>query len=133
METIFVDTSAWYAIFDTDDSNHLSAVSQKDKIAFPLVTTNFVIDETITLITKNLGAHTAYKIGNELLTEHFAKIVRISLEDEKEALEIIRKYSDKKFGFTDCTSFVIMEKSNIKTAFSFDIHFKQYGKFTIIP
>ena len=75
----------------------------------------------------------AYKIGNELLTEHLSRVIRISPEDENKALEIIGAYADKKFSFTDCTSFVIMEKLNIKTAFSFDIHFKQYGKFTIIP
>ena len=133
MDFIFIDTSALYAYFDQSDSNHSNAFSQIQKIQIPLVTTNYVVDETITLLARNLGVHIAYKIGTDLLNEHFAKIVSILLDDEKNALEILNKYVDKKISFTDCTSFVIMEKLNIKTAFSFDKHFRQYGKFTVSP
>jgi len=41
-------------------------------------------------------------------------------------------YNDKDFSFTDCTSFALMERLKIKTAFSFDAHFTQYG-FIRIP
>ncbi|OIO74457.1 MAG: hypothetical protein AUJ85_05580 [Elusimicrobia bacterium CG1_02_37_114] len=133
MEIIFVDTSAMYAYFDKSDNEHAITISQIQEIQIPLVTTNYVIDETITLLARNLGTHLAYKIGTDLLNEYFAKIIRVSLDDEKNALEILHKYSDKKFSFTDCISFAIMEKMKIKSAFSFDEHFKQYGKFIIIP
>jgi predicted nucleic acid-binding protein len=39
----------------------------------------------------------------------------------------------KEFSFTDCTSFALMERMRITTAFAFDIHFHQYGRFTILP
>jgi len=39
----------------------------------------------------------------------------------------------KEFSFTDCTSFALMERMRITTAFAFDIHFRQYGRFTIVP
>ena len=34
---------------------------------------------------------------------------------------------------TSCTSFAIMERLKIDTAFVFDDHFIQYGKFIVIP
>lgn len=133
METIFIDTSAWYAYFSNIDHKHPIAISQFELIDIPLLTTDYIINETITLISKRLNPHLAYKVGNDLLSQRFAQIVQVSLDDANSALEILYKYSDKKFSFTDCVSFVVMEKLKIKTAFAFDEHFKQYGKFVIIP
>jgi predicted nucleic acid-binding protein len=48
------------------------------------------------------------------------------------ALKLIKERPDKKWSFTDCTSFVIMSQLNIKEAFAFDKNFKQAG-FTMIP
>ncbi len=133
MEFIFVDTSVLYAYFDKSDRDHSMAALQIQEAQIPLITTNYIIDETITLLARNLGARLAYKIGSDLLKECFAKIIRVSLDDEKKALEILHKYSDKKLSFTDCLSFVIMENLKIETAFTFDEHFRQYGKFIVLP
>ena len=45
---------------------------------------------------------------------------------------IFEQYEDKGFSFTDCTSFALMERLEINTAFVFDDHFVQYGKFVIL-
>ena len=47
--------------------------------------------------------------------------------DEKKAKEIIQRYTDKEFSYTDATSFSVMERLGITSAFAFDIQFKQYG------
>ena len=41
--------------------------------------------------------------------------------------QIIFQYSDKDFSLTDATSFAVMERLRIGTAFSYDRHFAQYG------
>jgi len=41
--------------------------------------------------------------------------------------ELYQKYKDKKFSFTDVTSFSIMKDLNIKKAFAFDREFIQAG------
>lgn len=133
MKPIFVDTSVWYAYFSHLDHNHSIAVSQIEKINVPLVTSDYVIDETITLVSRRVSARLSYEIGNDLLNERFAKIIQVTIEDAKNALKILAKYADKEFSFTDCVSFVLMEKLGIETALSFDIHFEQYGKFIILP
>ncbi|SHF68103.1 PIN domain-containing protein [Desulfofundulus australicus DSM 11792] len=45
--------------------------------------------------------------------------------------EIIKKYRDKDFSFTDATSFAVMYRYGINLAFTFDRHFKQYGFETV--
>jgi uncharacterized protein len=57
--------------------------------------------------------------------------VRVRANDEERARQIIFQYDDKDFSFTDAISFAIMERLNLKLAFSFDRHFAQYGFTTL--
>jgi predicted nucleic acid-binding protein len=54
-------------------------------------------------------------------------IVRVTEADEERALALIGRYRDKDFTITDATSFVVMERLSIATAFTFDDDFRQYG------
>ena len=49
------------------------------------------------------------------------------MADEKRAKEIIARYKDKTFSYTDATSFALMERLGLEAAFAFDAHFRQYG------
>ncbi len=57
----------------------------------------------------------------------------MSPEDEEFAWRIFRRYDDKAFNFTDCTSFALMDRLDIMMVFTFDQHFEQYGKFICLP
>ncbi|MBF0336470.1 MAG: type II toxin-antitoxin system VapC family toxin [Nitrospirae bacterium] len=48
-------------------------------------------------------------------------------ELQKEAWGYFKKYSDKIYSFTDCTSFVLMKEKNILEYFSFDEDFRRAG------
>jgi len=52
-------------------------------------------------------------------------------EDEMEAVRFLRKYADQGVSVTDCTSFVLMRRHRIATAFTFDRHFARAGFRTI--
>jgi uncharacterized protein len=54
-------------------------------------------------------------------------VVRVRATDEASAKQILFRYDDKDFSFTDAISFVVMERLGIRTAFTFDRHFAQYG------
>ena len=54
-------------------------------------------------------------------------IERVSAEDEAAARQIIARYTDKTFSYTDATSWAVMTRLRIRTAFAFDPHFRQYG------
>ncbi len=129
---VFVDTGEWYALQDADDRWHEAALrffNTKPR----LITTNFVIDEAITLLSRHLGHGTALVMGERLWNGALARIVRISKADEQAAWDIFKRYDDKTFSFTDCTSFAVMERLGLREAFTFDDHFAQTGQFIRVP
>lgn len=130
---IFADTGAWYAYVDTSDAHHIAAVQFINTLTEPLVTSSYIFDETVTLIRMHLGHHIAVQFGARLRHEKIAKLLRITDSDEQKAWDIFERHQDKQFSFTDCTSFALMERLGIDTAFAFDRHFRQYGKFIVVP
>ncbi len=135
LEDIFVDTSAWIALVDKDDSHHKEAASSYPSLLKNhrnLITSNFVIAETYIIILNELG----HKLAIDFLEKLKAspRILKIySNEDiEAEAEPILVKYSDQDFSYTDAVSFVIMKRQKIRKAFSFDKHFVIAG-FVNIP
>ncbi len=129
---VFVDTSAWYAIVDRADRHHQAAVDFLNTRPL-LITSNFVIDETITLVRLHLGDRAAVIIGDKLWAGELALVVKVTEEDEQRAWHLFKRYSDKTFSFTDCTSFALMHRLRITRAFTFDHHFRQTGEFTLVP
>lgn len=128
-----VDTSAWYALFDEDDKHHERADIFYDRNLSPFVTTNFIVDETLTLVKKRLGHRQAVEAGKDLWNKELSSLITITPEDEATAWRIFQRYDDKGFSFTDCTTFAVMERLKIPYIFTFDEHFKQYGKFKCLP
>ena len=119
---IFTDTSAWYAYIDKSDKNHMAAVELVKTLKHPLITSNYIFDETLTLIKLRMGHEVAANLGQKLWNQEVTGLVRITKQDESRAWKTFIKYNDKAFSFTDCTSFVIMERLKINTAFAFDDH-----------
>jgi len=62
MNALFVDTSAWYAIVDKDDSDDKAAVLFLSCSSIPLITTNAVFSETITLIPRSLMRGSSFNL-----------------------------------------------------------------------
>jgi predicted nucleic acid-binding protein len=132
MDTIFVDTSAWYALANKKDINH-SQAQQLLTESRRLVTTNFIIDETITLTRIRAGYRQALSVGEQLWSGQLTSIVWVTRDDEQAAWNLFKQYNDKTFSFTDCTSFAVMVRLGLTYAFTFDADFTQTGQFTRIP
>jgi uncharacterized protein len=133
MKQLFVDTSAWDALADKADKDHLSAIRFRNEIAGTrkLLTSNYILDELFTLLLMNIGyAPTVqYKARLDILiAEHVLDLVWIDDIIGKEAWETFEKYNmDKLWSFTDCTSHALMKRLNITDVFAFDHHFDQMG------
>jgi predicted nucleic acid-binding protein len=132
MDLLFVDTSAWYALANEKDINHLRArqfLAENRR----LVTSNFVIDETITLTLIRAGYEQALSVGEQLWSRQLASVVWITRDDEQTAWELFKQYRDKTFSFTDCTSFSVMTRLGLSYAFTFDADFTRTGRFVRLP
>lgn len=132
MKSVFVDTSAWYAIVDAGDSDHAAAVAFHTTNKIPVITTNAVFSETLTLIRYRIGHKAALTFGQKLKESSSVKIVTVTLADEEQAWDVFVKYCDQDFSFVDCCSFAVMQRMKIDTVFTFDHHFKVM-KFNVAP
>jgi predicted nucleic acid-binding protein len=130
---ILVDTSAYFAIVDRSDRHHSSAVAFIRSNAIPLATTDLIVVETLNLVQVRLGHLPAVRLGRQLFNPALTAVLKVSEHDGREAWRLFQRYRDKGFSFTDCTSFTLMERMRITTAFAFDLHFRQYGRFRILP
>ncbi len=90
-------------------------------------TSNFVLDETITLLARRSTYEFAAQRALNLFESTSLSILRPDKNDELAALEWFQKYADQSVSFTDCVSFVLMKKLMIQSVFSFDRHFNLAG------
>jgi len=133
MNKVFIDTWAWYALADATDADHAWAQAANDRLLNEgdvFVTTNFVLDEAITLIRYHLHHAAAVRFRQmvqQMADGSLVEVVRITEEHEANAWTIFEKYSDQKFSYTDCTSFVVMRELNLTQVFTGDHHFSVLG------
>ena len=127
---IFIDTGAFLARYLPSDQHHKAAVALWDKIRTTresCVTSNFVLDETLTLLARRASYIFAAEKARIFYTSGALEILRPDLEVELAALNWFQKFADQAVSFTDCTSFALMREAGVHTAFSFDAHFERAG------
>ena len=134
---IFLDTSAIIAHYNADDRHHADASQVMDGIAggsIPLTrfyVSDYVFDEAMTFIECVLRNHDlALKVGEALLSSPFTIMLRVDDEVFDEAWGRFKE--DRGLSFTDCSSFVLMERYGVSHAFAFDRHFEGAG-FQTLP
>lgn len=125
--TLFVDTSALYALMDRDDRNHASAArfwSQFDA-AEPLVTHNYVLVETSALVQRRLGIEALQVLVDELALPISTVFVDQAVHDA--AVTAVLAARQRHLSVVDLVSFEIMRRLGIRAAFAFDDHFARFG------
>ena len=128
---IFVDTSGWYAAEVEDDVHHQKARDFLAQISSGrygvTVTTDYVLDETLTLLRSRRGLHSATTFADKVRRSGSVRVFWIDEGIFNRALEEFRTSERKTWSFTDCTSFALMKEMSISEAFAFDRHFKEAG------
>lgn len=123
----FVDTSAIYALVNRNDPEHARAVDLLARLldaGEPLLTHNYVVVETISLLQRRIGIDVALEAATkarQFETEWISEAVH---EEARQRLERARR---RQLSFVDCVSFVVMQRREIDTAFAFDPHFEAEG------
>lgn len=128
--SIFIDSSFFKAIIDPQDDFHIDSQNiwkKLEKERTTLVTSNYVLDESFTLIRIRCGLKVVDRFRKDLVeSAQFFKIVRATIADEANAWEwFLKDWS--KLSFTDCVSFAIMKRLNLVWAGTFDKHFVRAG------
>jgi predicted nucleic acid-binding protein len=129
-KSIFVDTAGFMMLADRADPNHERVATFRDRWLERrglLVTTDFVLDETLTLLRVRLGLDAAERFWHQLELSQRLKWEWIDPERAAKARTWFFGWRDTAFSFTDCTSFVVMKERRIKVALTSDHHFEQAG------
>ena len=94
--------------------------------------TDFVMDETLTLLRMRLGLDAAERWREQI--ESSRRIIWEKIDEARadRARHWFFRWRDKEFSFTDCTSFVVMRERRLREALTTDRHFVQAG-FIALP
>lgn len=130
---IFVDTGAWYAAAIPDDPDHVAAREWLHANREPLVTTDYVVDELLTLFKTCGEFERGLDWGRQLLEESVARLEWVRSSDAYRAWMVYSTHTDKQWSFTDCVSRAVIERLQVKTVFAFDHHFRQFGDLIVLP
>ena len=138
MKFVFVDTWGWCALVNEAQIEHIEVAALFQEFVDKgtvLVTTNFILDESYTLIRIRIHHRAAVEFHDllqALIGDKYVKQVQVTPEIEQKAWEIFERYADKDFSYTDCTSFAVMQLFKITHAITEDHHFKQMGFQTVM-
>jgi len=127
---IFIDTGAFLARYLERDQYHQVATEGWRELRSSLhrcATSNFVLDETFTLLARRASYPFAAERARQLLASDVLEILRPDAEDELEALRRFEKFADQGISYTDCISFTLMHRHRLELAFTFDRHFTYAG------
>lgn len=131
--SVFVDTSAFYAMMDADDDRHAAAaetwrrlLEDRDSIH----TSNYVIIETAALLQGRIGMDCLRTFAADILP--IVDIVWVGEGMHRSAFHGLLVSGRRRLSLVDCASFEAMRSMNIETAFCFDPHFAEQG-FRFVP
>lgn len=126
--TIFIDTSAFLAIFAADDRFHEAAqvtwqalISEEET----LFCNNYILVETLTLLQRRLGMGAARSFQFNVLPS-----VNIHWVDEQIhelAVTALLTAGRRYLSLVDCSAFETMRLYGIDKAFTFDPHYTDHG------
>jgi uncharacterized protein len=128
---LFVDTWGWMVLADARDPAHQEAVALRRRHSRRgiLVTTDYVLDETITRLFGASPFAQADAFCTAILEaarDGLLRMEAISAERFQQAYRWRLRYRDQpRISFTDFTSFVIMKELGIRDVLTGDAHFEE--------
>jgi len=130
---VFADTSALYAVLDRDDDNHGPAAGVWPELlaeSHGLVTSNYVLVETMALVQSRLGMDALRVLLHDVVPVLGVRWITEEIHHAA-ALAVIAS-NRRRLSLVDCTSFEMMRRLGVRTAFVFDPHFAEQG-FALLP
>lgn len=126
---ILVDTAGFLSLWDASDQYHKRALQLQTELSRKagFVTTDYIIDETATLLLVRHSHAAAVDFVQTVLQSQSLQIQWIDSERFQRAARFFAQHDDKQWSFTDCVSFILMQELKLTDSFTSDHHFRQAG------
>ena len=131
---LFVDTWGWVALHNRRETRHdeVKAFYRQYRLSgAKIYTTDYVLDETLTLIFRRLPfelANISMKSINDAIEQGYLRLEWMSPSRFEEAKVLRLKFDDKsRISFTDLTSMVVMKEIGVTDVITGDEHFEHVG------
>jgi len=134
---VFVDTSAWYAIFDEDDAEHARATSVREAIHAgdlpyrPIYTTGHVLGEVAALLLRR-GHDIASRALGQIRNSPNVTVIHPDRATFDAATTEFDHYDDHEISLVDHLTGVLATERDVDHVFAFDGDFRTLG-FTVVP
>jgi len=129
-ERVFVDSGAWIALALVRDAYHERARAGWEVLGRArarLLSSVPVVLETFTYLDRHVSREVAHRWRSSLGSVPRFDIVGCSPGDLVEAWQFLERKDLHKLSAIDATSFVLMRRHRVRTAFAFDTHFTTAG------
>ncbi len=130
---VFVDTSAWIDLMNSNESHHNAAVIFHKSLN-PLtlrITSWGIVSETFTWIRYHIGAREASRwltAKDTMENQGFLEIIYPDALMEVRVRKVIARYQDQKLSYVDAFSIALIQsRPDIDAIFAFDHHMALAG------
>jgi predicted nucleic acid-binding protein len=129
----FADTSGLYALLDAENVAHrlvAEAWAALRQANAPVVTSSYVLLETVSLVQSRLGLGPVRDLVGEI-----APILMVEWTDDEThdaGVAALLSANRRNLSLVDCVSFEVMRRLGIRRAFTLDEHFRGQG-FEVVP
>jgi len=127
---VFMDTSGFLALWDAADEHHMRALRLQGELARNgrrFLTTDYIIDETVTLLLVRHSHAAAADFLQTVTTSDSLQLQWVTPDRFHAAAAFFARHDDKEWSFTDCVSLALMHALNLRDCFTTDQHFRQAG------
>ena len=130
---VFVDTSAFFAVLDSDDEGHAAARTAWIDLlqgGNNLHASNYVLLETIALLQSRIGMDSVRAFTADIMP--VVTVFWVDEETHRSAHHALLVSARRELSLVDCVSFEAMRRLDLNDAFCFDARFAEQG-FRVLP
>jgi predicted nucleic acid-binding protein len=134
-KSIFWDTSGWFCLYVKSEELHKKTLKLADsqiQNKIPIITSDFVIQETMTLFMARGQQNEARQFWANFKNSKIIRVEKINENRFTKSGDFFCDQIEQSNSFTDVSSFLLMKELKIHTAVTLDKHFVKAG-FQVLP
>lgn len=131
--SLFIDTSALYALLDGDELRHADVVAAWRTVTDNgriLFTSNYVLVETFALVQRRLGLEAVHALADVFVP--LLQPVWVDEELHAAAVASLFTATERRLSLVDCASFELMRRLGLTDVLALDADFARQG-FNLLP